>query len=145
MYESLGTAYRSNTSQPHVGSHVQLTSLLDTPGINVLRDGHYVSRTSDFIVYSVEAESIHDVVAEYGPCELSGCVKIASDLDRHQLPRSGLSLEPRPPLRHQSAKRSRNIYQTMYISFLAIHCMARLCRRRASRWYDDRSQSLGEE
>jgi prephenate dehydrogenase (NADP+) len=43
--------------------------LLDTPGINVLRDGHYVSRTSDFIIYSVEAEYIHDVVAQYGPCE----------------------------------------------------------------------------
>ena len=38
------------------------------PGINVLRDGHQVSRTSDFIIYSVEAEYIDRVVAEYGPC-----------------------------------------------------------------------------
>jgi prephenate dehydrogenase (NADP+) len=82
MYDSLRATYQSNLASSHVCSHGQLTSLLDTPGINVLRDGHYVSRTSDFIVYSVEAESIHDVVAEYGPCELFGCVKIASDFDR---------------------------------------------------------------
>lgn len=38
------------------------------PGITVLPDGHHVSRTSDFIVYSVEAEFIDRVVAQYGPC-----------------------------------------------------------------------------
>lgn len=43
--------------------------MIDTPGVNVLRDGHLVSRTSDFIMYSVEAEFIDRVVAEYGPCE----------------------------------------------------------------------------
>jgi prephenate dehydrogenase (NADP+) len=56
MYDSLRAAYQN------------------TPGINVLRDGHYVSRTSDFIVYSVEAESIHDVVAEYGPSTKVGAI-----------------------------------------------------------------------
>lgn len=34
-----------------------------------MRDGHAVSRSSDFIVYSVEAEFIDKVVAEFGPCE----------------------------------------------------------------------------
>jgi len=58
MYESLRDAYK------------------DTPGINVLRDGHYVSRTSDFIVYSVEAEYINKVVAQYGPCELVSYVGV---------------------------------------------------------------------
>jgi len=33
-----------------------------------MRDGHAVSRSSDFIVYSVEAEFIEDVVSQYGPC-----------------------------------------------------------------------------
>ena len=33
-----------------------------------MRDGHAVARSSDFIIYSVEAESIDKVVAEYGPC-----------------------------------------------------------------------------
>ena len=42
---------------------------LDTPGIKVMRDGHHVARTSDFTIYSVEAEFIGDVVAQYGPCE----------------------------------------------------------------------------
>lgn len=28
-----------------------------------------VSRRSDFIIYSVEAENIGKVVAEYGPCK----------------------------------------------------------------------------
>lgn len=41
---------------------------IDVPGIMVLRDGHQVSRTSDFIIYSVEAEFIDSVVAKYGPC-----------------------------------------------------------------------------
>lgn len=31
-------------------------------------DGHGVSRSSDFIMYSVEAEFIDRVVAQYGPC-----------------------------------------------------------------------------
>ncbi|EFI27473.1 prephenate dehydrogenase [Coprinopsis cinerea okayama7 len=38
-----------------------------TPNIHPMRDGHAVSRSSDFIVYSVEAEYIDRVVAEYGP------------------------------------------------------------------------------
>jgi len=46
----------------------------DTPGINVLRDGHYVSRTSDFIVYSVEAEYINKVVAQYGASTKVGAI-----------------------------------------------------------------------
>ncbi|KAJ3542742.1 hypothetical protein NMY22_g3400 [Coprinellus aureogranulatus] len=38
-----------------------------TPTITVFRDGHGVSRSSDFIIYSVEAEYIDRVVAQYGP------------------------------------------------------------------------------
>jgi prephenate dehydrogenase (NADP+) len=37
--------------------------------MNVCRNGHAVSRQSDFIIYSVEAENIDKVVAEYGPCK----------------------------------------------------------------------------
>ncbi|KAF8901188.1 prephenate dehydrogenase [Gymnopilus junonius] len=37
------------------------------PNIHVMRDGHAVGRSSDFIVYSVEAEFIDRVVAQYGP------------------------------------------------------------------------------
>lgn len=32
-----------------------------------MRDGHHVSRGSDFIIYSVEAEYLDSVVAQYGP------------------------------------------------------------------------------
>ncbi|KAG8886458.1 prephenate dehydrogenase (NADP(+)) [Tulasnella sp. 332] len=39
----------------------------DLPGVTVFKDGHLVSRASDFIMYSVEAEFIGDVVAQYGP------------------------------------------------------------------------------
>ncbi|KAI0748429.1 Prephenate dehydrogenase [Daedaleopsis nitida] len=38
----------------------------DLPGIHVCRDGHRVSRQSDYILYSVEAEYIERVVADYG-------------------------------------------------------------------------------
>ncbi|ORX79574.1 hypothetical protein BCR32DRAFT_33066 [Anaeromyces robustus] len=36
-------------------------------GLNILRDGHQVSRISDVIFYSVEAKNIDAVVKEYGP------------------------------------------------------------------------------
>jgi prephenate dehydrogenase (NADP+) len=41
---------------------------IDTPSVRVLPDGHHVSRTSDFIIYSVEAEYLEAIVAQYGPC-----------------------------------------------------------------------------
>ena len=40
----------------------------DVPAITVLRDGHLVSRASDFIMYLVEAEFVDNVVSQYGPC-----------------------------------------------------------------------------
>ncbi|KAJ7500489.1 hypothetical protein B0H11DRAFT_783122 [Mycena galericulata] len=43
------------------------TEYADIPNITVFPDGHGVSRSSDFIIYSVEAEFIERVVAEYGP------------------------------------------------------------------------------
>jgi prephenate dehydrogenase (NADP+) len=71
MYETLRTEYKGNDCQSPLSVPQPFDShLSDTPGIKVLRDGHYVSRTSDFIVYSVEAEYINRVVALYGPCEL---------------------------------------------------------------------------
>ncbi|KAJ7689786.1 prephenate dehydrogenase [Mycena rosella] len=39
----------------------------DTANIIVFPDGHGVARSSDFIMYSVEAEFIERVVAQYGP------------------------------------------------------------------------------
>jgi len=39
-------------------------------GINVVENGHLVSRRSDVIFYSVEAEYIDQVVKTYGPCTL---------------------------------------------------------------------------
>ncbi|KAG6334093.1 hypothetical protein ID866_4998 [Astraeus odoratus] len=44
------------------------------PGITVHRDGHAVSRISDFIMYSVEAEHIDKIVAEYGPSTKVGAI-----------------------------------------------------------------------
>ncbi|KAJ7142070.1 hypothetical protein C8R43DRAFT_1016224 [Mycena crocata] len=43
------------------------TEYADSPNITVFPDGHGVSRSSDFIMYSVEAEFIDRVVAQYGP------------------------------------------------------------------------------
>jgi hypothetical protein len=39
--------------------------------INIVENGHLVSRRSDFIIYSVEAEIIDQVVRDYGPCILT--------------------------------------------------------------------------
>ena len=42
--------------------------------INILPNGHLVSRISDWIIYSVEAELISQVVAEYGPSTKLGAI-----------------------------------------------------------------------
>lgn len=42
--------------------------------MTVLRDGHHVARRSDFIIYSVEAAYIDDVVAQYGPSTKLGAI-----------------------------------------------------------------------
>ncbi|EJD07212.1 uncharacterized protein FOMMEDRAFT_149722 [Fomitiporia mediterranea MF3/22] len=46
----------------------------DTPGVTVYRDGHHVARASDFILYSVEAEFVDQVVAHYGPSSKLGSI-----------------------------------------------------------------------
>ncbi|CAE6437494.1 unnamed protein product [Rhizoctonia solani] len=46
----------------------------DVPGINVLRDGHRVSRTADWIMYAVEAQFMDKVVGEYGPSTKVGSI-----------------------------------------------------------------------
>ncbi|GMK58233.1 hypothetical protein CspeluHIS016_0502650 [Cutaneotrichosporon spelunceum] len=45
----------------------RLASEYSGSGITPVPDGHAVSRAADFIIYSVEAAYIGDVVAEYGP------------------------------------------------------------------------------
>ncbi|KAG6374619.1 hypothetical protein JVT61DRAFT_3981 [Boletus reticuloceps] len=47
---------------------------LRVPGITVHADGHAVSRISDFIMYSVEAEFIGRVVSQYGPSTKVGAI-----------------------------------------------------------------------
>jgi hypothetical protein len=44
--------------------------------VTVLKDGHAVSRSSDWIMYSVEAEHIGKIVKEYGPCT---CFTLSAD------------------------------------------------------------------
>ena len=39
--------------------------------ITIMPNGHLVSRCSDYIIYSVEAEHIENVVSLYGPCKSS--------------------------------------------------------------------------
>ncbi|KZP01846.1 Prephenate dehydrogenase [Calocera viscosa TUFC12733] len=48
--------------------------LSDLSGVKVFRDGHLVSRLSDIIIYSVEAEYIDRVVAEYGQSTKVGAI-----------------------------------------------------------------------
>jgi len=47
---------------------------LKDSGLTVMRDGHQVSRQSDVIIYSVEAEFIDRVVAEFGPSTKLGAI-----------------------------------------------------------------------
>ncbi|GAA6010793.1 hypothetical protein JCM10207_005845 [Rhodosporidiobolus poonsookiae] len=42
--------------------------------VEAMRDGHHVSRQSDFIIYSVEAAFLDKVVAQYGPSTKVGAI-----------------------------------------------------------------------
>ncbi|MCJ1306760.1 prephenate dehydrogenase (NADP(+)) [Agyrium rufum] len=44
------------------------------PNVAILPNGHLVSRCSDYIIYSVEAEAIDAVVAQYGPSTKQGAI-----------------------------------------------------------------------
>ncbi|KAK7206131.1 hypothetical protein BZA70DRAFT_255881 [Myxozyma melibiosi] len=46
----------------------------DAPLVNIFKNGHYVSRLSDYIIYSVEAENIDKIVAAYGPSTKVGAI-----------------------------------------------------------------------
>ncbi|RQM06434.1 hypothetical protein DH86_00002273, partial [Scytalidium sp. 3C] len=46
----------------------------DRKQIQILRNGHLVSRASDYIIYNVEAASIDKVVAQYGPSTKQGSI-----------------------------------------------------------------------
>ncbi|CCU76735.1 hypothetical protein BGHDH14_bgh00100 [Blumeria hordei DH14] len=46
----------------------------DNERINIVPNGHFVSRASDYILYSVEAASIDKVVSTYGPSTKLGAI-----------------------------------------------------------------------
>ncbi|WP_121196023.1 prephenate dehydrogenase [Mucilaginibacter gracilis] len=52
----------------------KLEAELGPPGIKVLNDGHEVSARADVLIYSVEAESIAAVVAQYGASAKAGAI-----------------------------------------------------------------------
>ena len=52
----------------------QLEKELGGSGVHVLRDGIAVSRRSDLIIYSVEAENIGKAVQQYGPSTKKGAI-----------------------------------------------------------------------
>jgi prephenate dehydrogenase (NADP+) len=43
-------------------------------GVTILPNGHYVSRSCDFIIYSVEAENIDSIIRQYGPSTKMGAI-----------------------------------------------------------------------
>ncbi|KAK9451688.1 uncharacterized protein V1518DRAFT_409259 [Limtongia smithiae] len=46
----------------------------NNPLVTIFENGHYVSRQSDYIIYSVEAENIDSIVAQYGPSTKLGAI-----------------------------------------------------------------------
>lgn len=52
----------------------EFKTVFDSSSVEVLRDGHQVSRKSDFIIYSVEASNVDTVVKTYGPSTKIGAV-----------------------------------------------------------------------
>jgi len=72
-FSSAGWAHINVCDRPENFEKLQ-TDLKDLSGVTVLRDGHLVSRLSDIIIYSVEAEYIDRVVAEYGASTKVGAI-----------------------------------------------------------------------
>lgn len=56
------------SSPSKVKKRTVLRRLSSQNNVQIFRNGHLVSRASDYIIYSVEAASIGKVVAQYGPC-----------------------------------------------------------------------------
>jgi len=52
----------------------QLEEELSPLGMRILADGHQVSSKADLLIYSVEAELIDHVVAQYGASAKAGCI-----------------------------------------------------------------------
>ncbi|KAL2164344.1 hypothetical protein VTH06DRAFT_3560 [Thermothelomyces fergusii] len=67
----LGEIYRI----PCIAAYDQLVAeFANHKNIQILRNGHLVSRASNYIIYSVEAAAIGRVVAEYGPSTRLGAI-----------------------------------------------------------------------
>ena len=49
---------------------------LRQPKVEIMPSGHFVSRASDYIIYSVEAKNIDAVVKTFGPCMLTACISL---------------------------------------------------------------------
>jgi prephenate dehydrogenase (NADP+) len=60
-YERIRKEFEGNLPTPRC-------KLISGSSINIVENGHLVSRRSDFILYSVEAEYVDEVVKTYGPC-----------------------------------------------------------------------------
>jgi hypothetical protein len=100
---------------------------LGVPGITVLSDGHHVSRTSDFIMYAVEAEFIDRVVAQYGPCEsytspwiFPFIYKVSFCLSGVQRHKSVLLSLDKPPSKLPKRSHLRSTCRKMSISYRVI-------------------------
>ncbi|CAN6674466.1 hypothetical protein TRVA0_054S00408 [Trichomonascus vanleenenianus] len=52
----------------------QLSEEFNSSQITIVKNGHYVSRSCDFIIYSVEAANIDKIVSVYGPSTKEGAI-----------------------------------------------------------------------
>ena len=63
-WKSSGTLY----DRSHIYISIETCTELRQPNVEIMQNGHLVSRCSDFIIYSVEAKNIDAVVKAFGPC-----------------------------------------------------------------------------
>lgn len=54
--------------------YVSIKEKYSDEGFEILKNGHYVSRMADYIIYSVEAENIGKIVSLYGPSTKFGSI-----------------------------------------------------------------------
>lgn len=65
-YEAIKEEFADRVQVPR--GIVYRVAKMKKKNIHVYSNGHLVSRISDYIIYSVEAEAIEKVVAQYGLC-----------------------------------------------------------------------------
>ena len=67
-YNELKEEFSGRVLRPGIYAVYRRVAKSYQKNVHIFPNGYLVSRSSDYIIYSVEAEAIDMIVAQYGPC-----------------------------------------------------------------------------